>query len=180
MGSSSNYCYGSNIYVRFDATYTHSDTTGPISFNMTSILTTNGTFGIRDVLIIAKLCHSYCQLCTGSTNTTCTACKASYFLSGTTCDTACLTGYVPNLPSNVCVVCNSYCLTCNGTATNCSTCQSIVGGVQIYKVEDQNSCVATCSSGYFSQLSSQKCLLCSLHCVNISIAGQLQPGDMAL
>ena len=51
---------------------------------------------------------------------------------------------------------------------------------QIYKVEDKNSCLVVCDAGYFSQLSTKKCLLCSLHCVNLTINGQLDPNNMSL
>jgi len=84
--TSQDYCFSSNQdgYVRFDGTYTHSDTTSNIQFLMSSVTTApSAKFGIRDILLIAKYCHSYCKTCTGPASNVCSACNTGYFLSGT-------------------------------------------------------------------------------------------------
>lgn len=65
-------------------------------------------------------------------------------------------------------MCHDYCLTCGNATTSCTTCKdtAIVGtnvtASQIYKVQDQNQCVATCPTGYSPHLATKTCLSCSL------------------
>ena len=42
------------------------------------------------------MCHSYCEVCFGSTNNDCNVCKSGYFIDDTTCDTSCQEGKWPN------------------------------------------------------------------------------------
>ena len=72
------------------------------------------------------MCHSYCTICSGTSNSSCTECATtptSYYLSGTTCDTACLTSYFSN-GTYTCYKCNSTCLDCSANLNNCSTCKT--------------------------------------------------------
>jgi hypothetical protein len=134
--------------------------------------------------LIVYSCHNFCLTCTGTANTQCLSCISTHFLSGTTCDVACLPGYGTNLPSNVCIVCHAYCLTCATVDTNCPTCKDtiIVGtnstASQIYKVEGLEQCEVTCPTGYYAHLASKMCLSCAIHCPTISIAvAQINAGE---
>lgn len=50
---------------------------------MSSVTTASSAkFGIRDILLITKSCHSYCKTCTGPAPNVCSACNTGYFLSG--------------------------------------------------------------------------------------------------
>ena len=70
--------------MRFSSSYTHTDTLNNVEFSVTSVIgSTSGRFGIGDLQIIVKLCHSYCKVCSGPASNVCTACNVGYFLSGT-------------------------------------------------------------------------------------------------
>lgn len=134
-------------------------------------------------MLIIKKCHAYCRACTGPTNNVCSACEVPYYLSGTTCDTACLIGYGQNPPSRVCIACNQYCSNCLNNANNCLTCFSNVLGTPVYNVQGQNQCVIACSSplllhittcmstcppGYGPDSTSTNCILCDTLCETCS------------
>lgn len=42
-------------------------------------------WGIKDLLIVAKTCHRYCDKCFGENVTQCLTCSPGYFLRGNTC-----------------------------------------------------------------------------------------------
>lgn len=73
-------------YVRFDQTYTHNTST-PYDIDI-STTNTNSKWGIREVMVLAKLCHPACLSCFGSLASQCTSCEQEtpMWLSNTTCN----------------------------------------------------------------------------------------------
>ena len=120
-------------------------------------------WGIKEVVIIAQLCHSYCLTCNGPLNTQCYTCVSTYFLSGNTCSTACLTGYGQVTASKICVLCDLKCITCAGTATNCSSCTAS-GADAAYL--SGNTCVLSCPSTTFGNNTTRTCNSCPSNCNN--------------
>lgn len=103
------HCYmgADDGYARWSGIYAHSDTTNPIVWSAKVVYGhSSSKLGIRDLVVITYLCHSWCLTCTGSLSSQCSSCIGSHFLSGTTCDTVCLPGYGTNLPSNICILCH--------------------------------------------------------------------------
>jgi hypothetical protein len=77
---------------------------------------------------------------------------------------------------NILFACHPYCQTCDTSPTNCSVCVDTINvGIttQVYKVENVNACEVNCPVGYFSNLGLKMCLLCSVHCVSMTISNQL-------
>jgi len=92
-------------------------------------------WGIKELIISAKLCHSYCSTCYGPNNSNCLSCASSYYLQGNvclqTCDNSLYTLPAKNLCVSVCpegyysfinstnqekscLKCQSGCLLCSG------------------------------------------------------------------
>lgn len=46
-------------------------------------------WGIKDIMIVGKTCHRYCDKCFGESVNECLTCSAGYFLRGNTCVTKC-------------------------------------------------------------------------------------------
>lgn len=59
-------------YVRFDKTYTH-NTSNPYSINITTN-NSGSKWGIKEVVVLAKLCHVACTSCFGALVSQCTSC----------------------------------------------------------------------------------------------------------
>ena len=78
----------SEDYVRFDQTYTH-NTSNNYTIDIYSS-NTNSKWGIREVMVLAKLCHPACLSCFGSLVSQCTSCDQEstppMMLSNTTCN----------------------------------------------------------------------------------------------
>ena len=92
-------------------------------------------WGIKELIVAAKLCHSYCQTCFDGTSSGCLSCASGYFLQGNvcvascgasmyevtdirTCSTVCPTSYHAFVDSGTgiksCQRCQSGCLICSG------------------------------------------------------------------
>lgn len=59
-------------YVRFDRTYTHNVST-PYTIDITTN-SSNSKWGVKELIVLAKLCHPACTACFGSFITQCWAC----------------------------------------------------------------------------------------------------------
>ena len=103
-------------------------------------------------------CPANCSNC--SSNTVCTACLATYYLSTTnsTC-TACNGDGYFTLGWN-CSVCDTNCVACAGTATNCTSC-NITQNLYLYS---SNHTCGLCPSRPGYSLVSPNCLVCGPHC----------------
>lgn len=59
-------------------------------------------WGIKDLIIISKNCHSTCLTCVGPLVTDCTSCYSGSYLNGNTCVATCPVLYIPSL--NLCTI----------------------------------------------------------------------------
>ena len=110
-------------------------------------------------MFLVKPCHSYCSGCSSAVNTDCSACATGYKLSGTTCETNCLSGYGEKASTpQVCIYCSLYCTSCYELSTNCSSCQTN-GTYESYL--HASSCVTACPSFYSEDTSSHTCQPCT-------------------
>lgn len=67
-------------------------------------------------------CPTGCSTCTSST--VCTACIATYFMSGTLCVNPCPDGTYGDIGTGNCENCHSTCKTCTGSSdTVCTVCK---------------------------------------------------------
>ena len=60
-------------YVRFDKTYTHNIST-PFTIDITTT-GSNSRWGVKEVVVIARLCHAACLSCFGGLATQCYSCE---------------------------------------------------------------------------------------------------------
>lgn len=103
-----------HTYYRAAISLSHVNSTGSsVTIDIsTDVPNANCKWGFKEVMILARTCHSYCTECSGAASTTCYSCIASKFLSGNECAAACLTGYGLVTGSNVCVACDIKCTAC--------------------------------------------------------------------
>jgi hypothetical protein len=95
------------------------------------------SWGIKDLLLAAKMCHSACDLCFGPANSDCLSCALGFYLQGNVCLPACDLGYYKvddqrlcvktcpagyylDAPSKSCLHCAPGCLVC----ANAQLCQA--------------------------------------------------------
>jgi proprotein convertase subtilisin/kexin type 5 len=126
------------------------------------------SWGFKEVVVLAKKCHSYCLDCSGPASTECFVCDTSYYLSGNTCDTACTTGYGSVTASMICVACDAKCLTCQETATNCQTCTT--SGTNEAFLLGGTTCVASCTGATVANTGTHVCDACPSDCTTCSSA----------
>ena len=108
-------------------------------------------WGIEDYYMLIGKCDPICLQCTDATNTSCSQCAASYWLSGNTCDVQCLPLYGISSTPFVCIACSVYCLECEILSTNCSLCAVIVPYESFLS---GTSCVQTCPPTTFANIAS--------------------------
>lgn len=118
-------------------------------------------------------CDSNCLACTTNT-TTCTECPSNQFLYNSTCVNTCPSGYYP-LGSN-CVVCGPNCNTCSDY-NFCTSCKNSVLFVDpsigtcnttcnTTTYTQQQSCLSSCTRGYYPVENPKKCLNCPSGCTD--------------
>jgi hypothetical protein len=91
-------------------------------------------WGIKELKVVAKMCHEYCLTCYGASNANCLTCAEGYYLQGNVCvpecDSSmyqvtnarlcaysCPSGYYSSTDSNgnkECLTCQSGCMVCSG------------------------------------------------------------------
>ena len=110
-------------------------------------------------------CTAGCQSCFAAGLSSCTKCKALnngtlyYLQTGiTTCGPSCASGEDLNNVTLQCTACNPVCATCTSYSV-CQNCQSL-NGVAYYL--NSGSCIISCPSNKFGQLSNFTCLLCAV------------------
>jgi proprotein convertase subtilisin/kexin type 5 len=115
-------------------------------------------------MVLAKLCHPYCTICTGDSNSVCTACNTakSAMLSGTTCALTCMTYYGFNSSDpNVCIHCATNCTSCYDSALNCTKC---ISNHYLYFDGQNTTCINPCPSHTY--VSGTTCTTCDANCSN--------------
>jgi len=113
--------------------------TSSLNLNFTSLTSVTDPsiqwWGIKELIISAKLCNPYCLTCYGASNSNCLSCTFSYYLQGNvclpTCDNSlytlpakklcvsvCPEGYYSFINSTnqekTCLACQSGCVLCSG------------------------------------------------------------------
>ena len=129
-GVVSDVCSGSDIDSLKIVSFEIEHNASSLSINVTSsILETDPDvkyWGLKDMLIGVKQCHSSCDTCTGPTHAECLSCSTGFYLSGNTCVVNCDQYFLPsrrvcldNCPigyystaSKACQSCRSGCLMC--------------------------------------------------------------------
>ncbi len=85
-------------------------------------------WGIKELIVTAKMCHGYCETCYGGTNTNCLSCASGYYLQGNVCLPTCDLGLYSIADQRLCATTcpSSYFGTINSTngAKICSPCSS--------------------------------------------------------
>ena len=112
---------------------------------------------------ICAPCDSACSVCTGSSNTQCSACKSGYFLqpapSATTCANTCPSGYWKDTTNNICAPCDIACTVClGGTNTQCTECKPG------YNLQSLTTCYSNCPPDYGWDSSIPSCVICDVSC----------------
>lgn len=88
-------------------------------------MTGTGSWGIMNVVILARVCHPYCLTCSGHGTAVCYSCdylNHKAMISGNTiCALTCANNYGFN-PSDpgFCILCSSYCKSCYADPYNCT------------------------------------------------------------
>ena len=95
-------------------------------------------------------CDSSCYTCFAGTSNSCIQCFSQYYLH-----------------NNVCLNCDSNCNNCQTSSTNCSDCTK---GMYLYN----NKCYSVCPSGFWANITTNKCDLCDKSCLSCSGSGNLQ------
>lgn len=133
--------------------WTVSSTTGNYLIDKSSSVTSTFT------------CSTPCLTCSGlpSTCTSCSTTGSTPYLYSSTCNAACLDGYVDDTGTAdiVCVACNSLCKTCTGTTTYCTSCYS-----GSYPYLYSNTCNALCLDAYYGD--GTTCYPCVNPCLKCS------------
>lgn len=144
--------------MKSDYIFSHTDTTNPVVFTVTA-KHTGGIlrWGIKDYVILAAGCHTYCLACTDLLVTTCQSCNTGYKLSGTTCASSCLAGYGATTDIKVCVLCDVKCAVCYQAFNNCSSCTASVAN-EAFLIGTQ--CVNPCPAGYAADTANHTCVAC--------------------
>lgn len=87
-------------------------------------------------------CPSQCTNCTSLT--VCQSCASGSSLQGTSCISACLSGFVSI--NQVCMACNSPCATCQNTQDTCLSCRSNLSP-RLYL--SGSNCISPCPDTYY-------------------------------
>lgn len=85
------------------------------------------------------------------------------WLSGTTCNETCLTGYGYQSTPNFCILCDLNCTICYELPVNCSACTTY-GTYESFLYSITNQCLAICPPGYFANVTTHTCDLCNTNC----------------
>ena len=103
-------------------------------------------------------CHTACSVCTGSSNTQCSACKSGYFLQpapdDTTCLSTCPVGYWKDNTDHICALCDTSCAEClGGTNNQCSSCND-----GYFLQPSSTTCLSNCPSGKWKDTANNICV----------------------
>lgn len=109
------------------------------------------------------LCVSPCLTCTTASN--CVTCVSTHSFLQNACLLSCPSGYVSI--NQICLACQSPCGTCSVTQTNCTSCLSTLSPSQYLA---GNTCVATCPSGFYGNVSTLTCTGCVSPCATCTSA----------
>lgn len=60
-------------------------------------------WGVKELIVAAKLCHAYCLTCYGANNSNCLSCAAGYYLQGNVCLPSCENGLYVVADARLCV-----------------------------------------------------------------------------
>lgn len=132
--------------MKLDVEVPHTDTSA-VSIKVSTTDYFNNEWGIKGYYMMVGLCHPYCDACTGGDVDQCTSCIPNYWLSGTTCDTACLDQYGPSGTPYECILCDYLCSECEIVGSNCSACQPS-GANESFLFDSNNTCILACPDGY--------------------------------
>ena len=92
------------------------------------------------------------------------------YLSATTCNESCITGYGQVTGSLVCVQCDAVCSACYETSSNCSACTTSGANAAYLYVNPatptDGTCLTTCPTGYYANTTTQTCELCVTNCTD--------------
>ena len=119
---------------------------------------------------ICTPCNQACLTCYGGTDTQCYTCNFDMMLykSGSWCKSACAVGWGYILDSQYCTHCNPRCVSCFNNGNNCTTCRTTGSnaGFQIITdfVANTGPCYGICPNGYFANLTTRFCDLCTSPC----------------
>lgn len=83
-------CTPTDCFRIREANATHTNSTALVRFETTSTQAKSvAGWGIRDLMVVAKTCHSKCASCFGPNATDCYSCEAGSYLLGNACVEGC-------------------------------------------------------------------------------------------
>ena len=104
-------------------------------------------------------CDLNCKECSQSVSN-CTSCDSGKYLYQNECVTICPDGYYENSTTNICEKCDQSCSICRGASQDqCTECS-----YGYFSVPDQSTCVKSCPSGYWLNVSILTCSPCCKGC----------------
>ncbi|KAL4494134.1 hypothetical protein ABPG72_016090 [Tetrahymena utriculariae] len=105
--------------------------------------------------------NTSCNTCSPSDSTICLSCLSNTYLYNGQCQSYCPSQYFKNTTTLTCDQCVTNCQQCTNN-TSCSQCLP-----NYYLQPSQNSCLATCPSGYQLNISNWSCKACTVsNCVS--------------
>lgn len=152
-------------YLRFDQNYIHNSST---TFDVTITTTSpNSKWGVKQFIVLARLCNMYCASCFGAQINRCYSCVSEpiMMLSGTTCNETCLPGYGMTFDNTYCVFCDLKCTICFELSYNCSACKTN-GTYASFLLPYNFSCEITCPVGMYGNYTDRTCYPCDGGCVS--------------
>jgi hypothetical protein len=121
---------------------------------------------------LCLICNNLCISCSGS-DTNCSNCTLNganmAYLLNFTCYHSCPDFYysttIINIgTTNVCYSCDVGCVKCTSHPAHCTQCAK-----NYYFYEVDTTCLTKCPNLYFEDTVTDKCLLCSIYCVNATM-----------
>ena len=90
------------------------------------------SWGIKELIVAAKLCHPYCETCYDGTSSGCLSCASGYYLQGNVCRKSCNGDMYQISDLRSCVsTCPSYYYSYVDSNTNVKSCQKCQSGCMI-------------------------------------------------
>jgi proprotein convertase subtilisin/kexin type 5 len=100
----------------------------PLAVHLCLTSCPNNYFPVPSPSNNCQKCPVQCTLCTGPSNTECSACSSGNYLQPapftTTCTSTCPLHYYANNTLHECAACDGFCLTCGSAATDCLSCKA--------------------------------------------------------
>lgn len=121
---------GADCFKIYEQVISHDTASLSLRFS-SSIATTDPTvqyWGVKDLLIVMRTCHSKCETCFGPGAADCTSCAPGYLLLGNLCVSSCSyfalpskrvcleecpSGFFGDSATKKCETCQSHCLVCS-------------------------------------------------------------------